>query len=56
MTQAMIKATKHKLPGQIKNANHGQFMDHWTIHGERNLNKWKIKNKMYEDEVKVFIG
>ena len=49
MTQAMIKATKHKLPGQIKNANHGQFMDHWTIHGERNLNKWKIKYKMDEE-------
>ena len=45
MTQAMIKATKHKLPGQIKNANHGQFMDHWIIHGWRKKpKKWKIEN------------
>ena len=52
MTQAMIKATKHKLPGQIKNANHGQFMeDETNINGK--LNTVCMKNK---DEVKAFIG
>ena len=29
-TTEMIKVTKHKLPGQIKNANHGQFMEEET--------------------------